>query len=172
MAPHRLAKQQHKHTRKSFWGTISERSIAVLLKGCRHRRAEIRGIARPSHGLHNLQRYRCSCAAGSFVWPQFLKILHWPLSANCQTRKSVLLSMRRLTPAFCLAEPLVQGLRTRFGFRRDSTFEVRCGTDIDGSAHPRYASSRTRPVAISYTAPTTFTRPSAIRARPSGVSRN
>src|SRR4029077_17856292 len=32
MTPHRLAKQQHKHTRKSFWGTKSERSIAVLLK--------------------------------------------------------------------------------------------------------------------------------------------
>ena len=32
MTPHRLAKPQHKHTRKSFWGTISERSIAVLLK--------------------------------------------------------------------------------------------------------------------------------------------
>ena len=32
MTPHRLAKPQHKHTRKSFWRTISERSIAVLLK--------------------------------------------------------------------------------------------------------------------------------------------
>src|SRR6476469_989990 len=32
MTAHRLAKPQHKHTRKSFWGTISERSIAVLLK--------------------------------------------------------------------------------------------------------------------------------------------
>jgi hypothetical protein len=32
MTPHRLAKQQHKHTRKCFWGTTSERSIAVLLK--------------------------------------------------------------------------------------------------------------------------------------------
>src|SRR6185295_16640739 len=32
MTPHRLAKPPHKHTRKSFWGTISERSIAVLLK--------------------------------------------------------------------------------------------------------------------------------------------
>ena len=32
MTPHRLAKPQHKHTRKSFWGTISERSIAVLQK--------------------------------------------------------------------------------------------------------------------------------------------
>ena len=27
-----LAQPQHKHTRKSFWGTKSERSIAVLLK--------------------------------------------------------------------------------------------------------------------------------------------
>ena len=35
----------------------------------------------------------------------------------------------------------------------------------------RYASNRTRPVAISHTAPTTFRRPSVIRARPSGVSR-
>ncbi len=32
MTHHRLAKPQHKHIRKSFWGTISERSIAVLLK--------------------------------------------------------------------------------------------------------------------------------------------
>jgi len=32
MIAHRLAKPQHKHTRKSFGGTISERSIAVLLK--------------------------------------------------------------------------------------------------------------------------------------------
>jgi hypothetical protein len=69
MTPHRLAKQQHKHTRKSFWGTISERSIAVPLKAhaneratdtcCRHRRAEIKRIARPEYGLHGLRRNRC-----------------------------------------------------------------------------------------------------------------
>ena len=69
MTPHRLAKQQHKHTRKSFWGTISERSIAVPLKAhaneratdtcCRHRHAEIRRIARPEYGLHGLRRNRC-----------------------------------------------------------------------------------------------------------------
>jgi hypothetical protein len=69
MTPHRLAKQQHKHTRKSFWGTTSERSIAVPLKAhaneratdtcCRHRRAEIKRIARPEYGLHGLRRNRC-----------------------------------------------------------------------------------------------------------------
>ena len=41
-----------------------------------------------------------------------------------------------------------------------------------GAAIRRYASSRTRPVAISYTAPTTLIRPSAARARPSGNSWN
>jgi hypothetical protein len=56
MTPHRLAKRQHKRTRKSFWRTISGQSIPVLLKQAhanerstdtcrRHRRAEIRRIA-------------------------------------------------------------------------------------------------------------------------------
>jgi hypothetical protein len=44
MTPHRLAKQQHKHTRKSFCGTISEWSIAVLLK-----RAHANAIATPTN---------------------------------------------------------------------------------------------------------------------------
>jgi hypothetical protein len=42
MTPHRLAKQQHKHTRKSFWGTISEWSIAVLLKAHANERSAAR----------------------------------------------------------------------------------------------------------------------------------
>ena len=74
-----------------------------------------------------------------------------------------------------VAAACTQGKRTQHGKLRGGVSDDRPDAREGQAGRPgphRYASSRTRPVAISHTAPTSFMRPSAIRARPSGVSRS